>query len=340
LSSSPAAGLRSWAGGASRYVTGPSLGMYVARRAALGIVTLLAVSMIVFAATEVLPGNAAYAILGRTASPSRIRGLEIQLHLNRPIYDQYWNWLSGLVTGRLGNSLANGISVWKYVAPRLVNSAILMVMAGIAGSLIGVASGAYAALRKDRAFDHVMSVAALCSAALPEFVAGIGLVILFATVVLHWFPAVAVLPPGSYAWTRPAMLVLPTLTLIIVIVPYIFRMMRAATIEALESDYVEMARLKGLHPLRVVAVHALPNAIAPTVQVIGLTFLYLSGGIIVVEVLFNYPGVGQGLVNAVEARDLPTIQLIVVILAAFYIVFNIVTDVCVLLATPRRRFQR
>jgi len=143
-----------------------------------------------------------------------------------------------------------------------------------------------------------------------------------------------------YAWSQPELLILPVATLVVVIVPYIFRMMRAAMIEALESDYVEMARLKGVPEWRLVLMHALPNALAPTIQVIGLTFLYLAGGVVVVEFVFNFPGIGQGLVFAVNNRDIPVIQFIVVALAAFYVVMNIVTDVVALLATPRRRIAR
>jgi len=240
----------------------------------------------------------------------------------------------------MGSSLANGQPVWTLVAPRLVNSAVLVALSGLFGALIGVLLGAIAALRKDSAFDHALSVAALTVTALPEFVVAISLVILFATVVVQILPAVSLLPPGTWAWQQPNLLVLPVATLVIVVVPYIFRMMRAAMIEALESDYVEMARLKGLPVWRVLLVHALPNAVPPTIQVIGLNLLYLAGGIVVVEYVFDFPGIGQGLVSAVSNRDIPVIQLIVVILAAFYVFMNILTDVVALLATPRRRIAR
>jgi peptide/nickel transport system permease protein len=183
-------------------------------------------------------------------------------------------------------------------------------------------------------------VVVLAVTSLPEFVVAITLVIVLSTVVLHVLPAVSLLAPGTYAWSQPELLVLPVATLVIVIVPYIFRMMRAAMVEALESDYVEMARLKGAPEWRVVLVHALPNAIAPTIQVIGLNFLYLAGGVVIVEYVFNFPGIGQGLVDAVNDRDIPVIQFIVLVLAAFYVVMNIVTDVIALLATPRRRIAR
>jgi peptide/nickel transport system permease protein len=310
------------------------------RRLAIGAVTLFLVSVVVFLATEVLPGNAAYAILGHNATPARLRALEITLHLNRGLFDQYWVWVSGLFTGSLGQSLANGQPVWGSVEPMLVNSAVLVLIAGAAGALAGMAVGIVAALRKDGWFDHVTAVTVLAVTALPEFVVAIALVILLATVVWHVLPAVSLLAPGTYAWSQPKLLILPAATLAIVIMPYILRMMRAAMIEALESDYVEMARLKGVPDWRVVLVHALPNAIAPAIQVIGLSFLYLAGGVVVVEYVFNFPGIGQGLVSAVSDRDIPVIQFITVVLAAFYVVANIATDMIALLATPRRRIAR
>jgi len=180
----------------------------------------------------------------------------------------------------------------------------------------------------------------LTLAALPEFVVAIALILLFSTVVFHVLPAVSLLPPGTYAWSEPRLLILPVATLVIMIVPYIQRMMRAAMVEALESDYVEMARLKGLRKSVVLLRHAVPNAVAPTIQAIGLSLLYLAGGIVVVEVVFNYPGLGLGLYNAVLDRDIPTIQFIVMLLAAFYVFMNIATDVIALIASPRRRLPR
>jgi len=310
------------------------------RRLGIGVLTLFVVSAIVFLATEVLPGNAAYAVLGRNANPARLHALERQLHLDQGLLTQYWTWVSGLLTGKLGTSLANGQPVWGLVEPRLINSAALVVATGVIGTIIGIALGAVAALRKDSWFDHVSSAAALAVTSLPEFVVAIGLIIGFSTVVLHLLPAVSLLPPGTYAWSQPELLILPVATLVIVIVPYIFRMMRAAMIEALESDYVEMARLKGVPEWRIVLTHALPNAMAPTIQVIGLNFLYLAGGVVVVEFVFNYPGIGQGLVFAVQNRDIPVIQFIVLALAAFYVCVNIGSDVVALLVTPRRRIPR
>jgi peptide/nickel transport system permease protein len=316
------------------------IGKLLLRRGALGIVTLFVVSIVVFVATEILPGNAAFAVLGHSATPAHVHAVEVQLHLNRSIFDQYWSWISGVLTGNPGKSLANQLPVWGQVWPRLVNSAVLVAVSGVIGTLLGVVLGAIAAFYKDSIFDHVSAVVNLAVTSLPEFVVAIALIFLFSTVVFHVLPAVSLLQPGTYAWSQPRLLILPVTTLVVMVVPYIQRMMRAAMVEALESDYVEMARLEGLRAWRITFIHALPNAIAPTIQVIGLNFLYLAGGIVIVEQVFNFPGIGQGLVSAVENRDIPTVQLIVVILAAFYVFVNILTDVIALLASPRRLHGR
>jgi peptide/nickel transport system permease protein len=310
------------------------------KRSLIGILTLVVVSILVFVATQTLPGNAASAVLQNTATPQRLAALEKQLGLNRPAVEQYWTWLTGVLHGNFGTSLANGQPVGTLVGGRIVNSLVLVVLAGVIGTLIGVGLGVLAAAWRDSLFDRVLSVTSLAVTALPEFVVAVVLVIFFAAVVVHWFPAVSVFVPGTAPWSNPKELVLPVATLVIVIVPYIFRMMRASMIDALESDYVQMARLKGVPRWRVQLLHALPNAIAPTIQVIGLSFLYLAGGVVVVEYMFNYPGLGQALVSAVTDRDIPQIQAIVLAVAAFYIFVNILTDVISLAVSPRRRLPR
>jgi peptide/nickel transport system permease protein len=316
------------------------IGRLIAVRLALGVLTLWAVTLVIFLATQALPGNAAYAVLGHSATPQRLHALEQQLHLNRPMISQYGSWIGGVLHGDFGRSLANGEKVSALIGPRAVNSAALVVAAGVIGSLIGGLLGLLAAARRDSVFDHVCSVVLLAVTALPEFVVAIALVILFAVVVIHALPATSAIPPGSHPWDNIEALILPTATLAIVIAPYMFRMVRGALIEALESDYVEMATLKGLPRWRVILVHALPNSLPPIVQVVGLNLLYLAGGIVVVEYVFNYRGVGAALVDAVSNRDIPMIQFIVLLLAAFYVVVNIVTDVVALIATPRRRVAR
>jgi peptide/nickel transport system permease protein len=312
----------------------------VGQRLFLGVITLFLVSVVTFAATQLLPGNAAYAVLGHNATPIQLHALEQRMGLDRSDFSQYWSWLSGLLQGHLGQSLTAQVSVASLIGPRIVNSATLVITAGIIGTALGVGCGLLAAVRRDRPIDHILSVLALGVTALPEFVIAIALIILLATNVFHLFPGVSPIPPGEKPWQQTSMLVLPTLTLVIVTFPYIFRMMRAATIEALESDYVELARLKGLRARAVLLRHALPNAVAPTIQAIGLSLLYLAGGIVVVEVVFNYPGLGQGLYMAVEDKDIPTIQFTVMVLATVYVLVNIATDVIALIASPRRRVPR
>jgi peptide/nickel transport system permease protein len=309
-------------------------------RIALGLLTLLLVSMLVFAATEVLPGNAAQAVLQNTATPARLHALERQLHLNESIPAQYWHWITGILRGDPGSSLANGQPVGALVRPRLANSAVLVILAGVIGSVLGVGLGILAAWKRDGWLDYGLSSAALAITALPEFLIAIVLVIIFATVLTHLLPAVSVFSASSSAWMHPEALILPVATLVLLITPYVFRMARGAMIEALSSDAVEMAELNGLSRRRVLGVYALVNAIPPIVQVIGLNLLYLAGGIVVVEYVFNYPGVGQALVSAVSNRDIPVIQWIVLILAAFYVLVNIMTDVIALVASPRRRLPR
>lgn len=309
----------------------------VARRLLLGLVTLVLVSMVVFAATQYLPGDAAQAVLGRSATPERLEALRQQLNLDVAAPVQYWRWLTGLLSGDAGVSLANQKPILPQVMPRVANSFTLLVITVLVAVPLAIAAGVLAAFRKDSGSDAAMTVAALGLAAAPEFVIAIGLIAMFSTVVFHWLPPVSMVPPGSSVLARPAILVLPVLTLAVVVFPYIFRMIRASMIEVLESDYMEMGRLKGLPRRRLVLVHALPNAMGTTLQVVALTFAYLAGGVVIVEYIFGFPGIGQGLINAVTTRDIPTIQLTVLLLATFYVSVNLIADVITVVITPKLR---
>lgn len=310
------------------------------RRVGQGIVILFVVSIIIFVATMLLPGSVANAILGRTATPESIAALEAKLHLNDPPIQQYLRWLGGILSGHPGDSLANGQPLWSLVGPRLLNSAGLVVIAGVVGIVIGIAAGTYAAVRRDRPVDHVLTSVLLVLTSLPEFVVAIVLVILFSTVVWHALPAVAVLQAGQTVWDQPQLLVLPVATLVLAVVPYIYRMTRSVTIDNLNSDFVEFARLKGINGRRVVLRHALTNSVPAIAQVIGIVMLYLAGGVVIVEYAFGYPGIGSGLVDAVSARDVPTVQFIVLLLAVFYVIVNILTDLVSMATSPRRRYPR
>ena len=310
---------------------------FVVRRLLLGVVTLFITSLIIFAATQVLPGDAARSILGRSATPESLAELRRQLGLDEPVLTQYWEWISGVLTGDLGTSLANGLPVSEVIGERIVYSLFLMVIAAVISVPLGIALGAASARRRDSAFDQTTSVATLGLAALPEFVVGITLVVLFATTVFEWLPGVAVTEPGVGPWNYPKELILPVITLVIAVVPYTARIMRASTVEILESDFVEMARLKGLPERRVLWRHAVPNALAPTFQVTALNLAYLAGGIVVIEAVFNYQGVGLLLVDSVRARDMPVVQAVALLIAALYVILNLLADLATILVSPRLR---
>ena len=309
-------------------------------RLATGVLSVIVISIVVYAATLVLPGDAATAILGQQATPERLAQLRSQLHLDQsPV--PVLSWAKAALHGDFGTSLTQGQArVWDLIAPRLANSAVLIVATAIVSTILGVLLGMWAASRKDSWVDHSLSVTALVASSLPEFVVAVFVVMIFAVTVFTWFPAVSILPEGEHIWDEPNKLVLPVLALVIVVTPYVFRMFRASLIEALSSDYVEVATLKGASTSRLLFGHALPNSLAATIQVVGLNLLYLAGGIALVETVFQYPGIGLALVASITDRDVPTIQFLVVLLAIAYVFLNIVTDVAVLLVTPRRRLPR
>jgi peptide/nickel transport system permease protein len=310
---------------------------FLLRRILLGLLTLLLVSVVVFAATQALPGNAARAILGRDATPARLAALSRQLHLDRSVVSQYFSWLGGVLTGNLGTSAATQSSVSSLIGDRLANSAFLVLVSAIVAIPLSIGLGVLMAVRRDRPTDHILSTTTLALASLPDFVIGIGLALLFATNVSHLLPAVSLIPPGEHAWNVPNAVILPAATLVIAVTPYISRIMRASMVEVLESEYVTMARLKGLPNRTVIWRHAVPNAIVPAIQVSALQLAYMAGGVVLVEFVFSFPGVGAQLVDSVGNRDIPVVQALAVIIAAVYVVVNLVADLLTIVVTPRLR---
>lgn len=311
---------------------------FLIRRILLGILILFLVSIVVFAATQALPGNAAQAILGRQATPARLKALTDQLHLNQSAFAQYWHWLSGIVTGDLGTSAATSAPVSKLLSGPLANSTFLVAISAIVAIPLSIALGVWMAVKRDKVADHALSTGTLVLAALPEFVIGIGLALLLATnFVWRALPGVSIIPPGQHAWDVPKVVVLPALTLVLAVTPYISRIMRASMVEVLHSDYVTMARLKGLSNRTVIWRHAVPNAIVPAIQVSALQLAYMAGGVVVVEYVFSYNGVGSQLVTAVTNRDIPTVQALVMIIGALYVVVNLIADLLTIVVTPRLR---
>ncbi len=311
---------------------------FVVRRLLLGVLVLFLVSLVVFAATQALPGDPARSILGRTATPASLKALREQLGLSGSVLSQYVDWITGLLHGDAGTSLAAQEPVSDLLGDKVVNSAFLVFLSGIISIPISIAIGSYAALRRDRTFDVTSSLTTLVFAALPEFVVGISLVVIFSTTVFTGFlPAITIIPPGGRPWDDMEAMILPTATLVLAVTPYVVRIMRASMIEVLESDYVEMARLKGLPERTVIVRHALPNALGPTFQVIAINLAYLAGGVIVVEYVFNYAGIGGALRDAVSTQDLPVVQALSMLIAAVYVVLNLMADIATIIVTPRLR---
>jgi peptide/nickel transport system permease protein len=311
--------------------------LFIARRLALGVLTLFVVSVVVFAATQLLPSDPAQAILGRDATKASVSALRTKLGLDHTAFYQYTHWLKGMITGDPGDSFNARQPILEYIGDRVVNSLFLLVLASVISIPLALVLGGYGARKRDTTFDNVSSNTMLALASLPEFVVGLVLVLLFSVRVWHFLPAVSAIGIGQGPWSDMKGMVLPTVTLVIGAVPYISRVVRASMIEVLESDYVEMARLKGAPEKFVLWRHALPNALGPVFQVIALNIAYFAAGVIIVESLFNYPGIGGALRDSVRVRDIPVIQFLVMVLAAVYVFTNLVADVATVLVTPRLR---
>jgi peptide/nickel transport system permease protein len=316
----------------------PPLLRLILIRLGLGVLTLFLVSVVVFAATQALPGDPARAILGREAADkARYEALREQLNLDRPLYAQYFGWLADVAQGDLGDSIVQGTPVTGLLRDRVVNSLVLVCVAAIISIPFSVVVGSLSALWRDSKFDTSVNIANLALASLPEFVIGIGLILLLATAVFHVLPAVSRIDPSVPFAGQLNLLILPALTLTLAVAPYITRILRASMIEVLESEYVMMARLKGLPGRLVLWRHALPNGIVPTIQVIALQLAWLAGGVVVVEYLFTYNGIGSALVDAVSNRDMPMVQAICLLIAFVYVLCNLVADILTILVSPRLR---
>jgi peptide/nickel transport system permease protein len=314
---------------------------FIGRRVAAGIVTLLIASFLIFGAIQILPGNVASVVLGKTATPARVAAVRADLHLNEPLAQRYLTFVENLTTGHFGNSaaaLAQGLKlpVWSVIRTPLRNSAVLAAVTLALFVPICLLLGTTSALRAGRKVDHVISVPALVGSAMPEFLVGTLLIVVFFTQ-LNLFSPVAEIGPGETPFTHPNALVLPVLTLLTVSLALGVRLVRASMVEVLKADYVRMARLNGQPERRVVVRYALRNALGPGIQAVAQTSQYLLGGIIITESVFNYPGIGNKLVQAVQLRDFQEIGVIAMILATTYITINILADLAVVLVVPKLR---
>jgi len=312
--------------------------LWLARRLGLAVLTLWLVSVLVFFATAAL-GDPVRAILGKdyASSPSRVATLEAQLNLDQPLVQRYFDWLGGLLTGDLGTSLSNRLPVSELIGDRVVNTAVLVLVSALVMVPVAFGIAMISAHYRGRKPDHVIQIILLGLAGVPEFVIGILFVALFSTTVLHLLPAVTISAGGEGPWHNPGSMVLPVLTLVFAVTPYVARIVRATLLEVLDSDYVELARLKGVPERVVMRKHALLNAIVPGIQVVALQLAWLAGGIVIVEYLFSYPGIGASLVDSVRNNDIPMVQALSMIIAAIYVGVNLIADILSILFTPRAR---
>ncbi len=311
---------------------------YLFRRLLSILLVLVIVTFAVFAITAVLPGNAAIMILGEYATPDAVAALEKQLHLDLPWYMQYLSWVSGVIHGDFGMSLRLSLPVSDVVGEAFVNSALLAGTALVLVTIIAIPLGAIAAVSRGKVMDLLLAVFSYMGSALPEFVTATLLLVVFAAPKSGIFPAGGFTAPGVSIPDFIAHVVLPAVTLGLVLMAHISRQVRSEMSEVLSSDFIRAARLKGLNEKRVIWRHALPNSLAPAVAVISLDIGYLLGGIIVVEEIFAWPGLGRLLIYALENRDLPVIQAVTLLLATVYALSNFLSDVIIAILDPRVRY--
>ncbi|WP_449281528.1 ABC transporter permease [Leucobacter sp.] len=309
----------------------------VLRRLAFTVFALFVISIAVFAATVALPGDAAVARLGASATPEALEALRERMNLNAPLPEQYFTWLASLLRGDLGLSFASSLPVGEVIAPNVGNSLVLLVLTGLVAIPIATGLGVWMALRRDGLPDRISNTALLVLVALPEFVVAVLLIALLSTNVFRLLPAVSIMNQSQPWWQQWILLVLPILTLVLISLPYIARTVRASMAETLDSEFVSMARMKGVSEKRVIWRHALPNIAGPWFQVAAQSLAYLAGGIVVVEAVFQYPGVGYQLISAIQSRDLPVLQALALLLAAFYILLNAIADMGTVAMTPTMR---
>ena len=312
--------------------------VWIARRLGLAVLTLWLVSILVFLATAAL-GDPVRAILGRdyNANPGRVAELEALLNSDASLVSRYFDWLGGLLQGDLGTSLATGLPVSDLIKDSVINSAMLVFLAALVMIPLAFAIAMISVHYRRKRPDTVIQTILLAMAGLPEFVIGVLLLALFSTTVFHIFPAVTITSPTGHPWDNWKVMVLPTLTLVLWVTPYVSRIVRSSLLEVIDSEYVELARLKGIPEKVVMRKHALLNAIVPGIQVIALQLAFLAGGVVVVETLFAYPGMGLELVDAVRNHDVQVVQALSMIIASVYVVVNLIADILSILLTPRAR---
>ncbi|MFQ3254136.1 MAG: peptide/nickel transport system permease protein [Loktanella salsilacus] len=311
----------------------------LAQRLSLGLLLLLAASALIFMGTEILPGDVAQSILGQSATPQALANLRNELGLNEPALARYFDWLGGILRGDLGTALTNGQDIWTAMSGRLANTLFLASCAAIIAVPLAIILGVIAVRYRGQWPDKLISGITLTSVSIPEFMLGyIAMFVL--TVQFRIFPSVSTIYDSMSLGEKLHAVAIPVLVLVLVVLGHMMRMTRAAILNVMQSAYIETAELKGLRPITVIARHAFPNAIAPVVNVVMLNMAYLIVGVVVVEVVFVFPGMGQYLVDHVTKRDVPVVQACGLVFAAVYIGLNMVADIVSILSNPRLRHPK
>lgn len=308
----------------------------VATRVGMAFISLLAVSAIIFWCVELLPGDAAERILGRNATPESLELLREKLHLNLSAGERYFRWLASLLSGDFGTSIVADRPVLDYISGRIANTALLSGFALLLYIPVSITLGIITAIQRGRFADHAISVIVLVFMCLPEFVIGILLISVFA-IKLGWLPPLALIGQAQSFGQLLALIALPTITIVAAMSAYAVRMMRESLIEVLDSSYVLMARLKGLPTWRVLLFHALPNALGPAINITALNVAWMIGGVVVVEAVFEFPGIGRLMVDSISHKDVPVILAISMVMTGAYIATNLVADLLVILLNPKLR---
>ncbi len=311
----------------------------IGQRLGLGLLTLIAASMLIFAGTEILPGDLASAILQNSATPESLAEMRQELGLNRPAPVRYIEWLGGAAVGNFGRSLASHRDVVEEITPRLKNTIFLAAYAAIISVPVAVILGLMAAIWQGSLYDRGVNFVTLLTISVPEYLVGY-ILIKYLSVRLGWFPSLANVTPDTPLLARIGLTFLPMLTLVLVVMAHMMRMTRASVLQIMASPYIEMAFLKGLPKWRVVVRHAFPNALAPIINVIALDLAYLIVGVVVVEAVFVYPGLGQLMVDAVSKHDVPVVQACGLIFAGAFIMLNMIADILAIMTNPRLRKPR
>ncbi len=311
----------------------------VLQRVSLGFLTIFLVSVLIFAGTEILPGDVATAVLGQSATPDAVEAMRRSLGLHDPAVVRYFRWLGAFVSGDPGTSLTTGRPVGADLWLRLKNTFFLAGVAAAIAVPLALLLGITTAIFRDTLYDRLANVIALAAISLPEFFIGYLLILLF-SVQMGWLPSLATVAPEMGLGERLATIALPVVTLVLAVLAYMMRMTRTAVLDVMARPYIEMAILKGVPPARLVLQHALPNALAPIIQVVAFNLAYLVVGVVLVEVVFVYPGIGQYLVDAVAKRDVTVVQACGLVFAATYVGLNVLADILVIFANPRLRYAR